>query len=141
MQVIKCMIFGGVDYVFECVGDIGIVIIVLQLCCDVSFLIFVQCFLRRSFICFILYFKVFIVWFYQGWGLIVIFGVLKVKFEVIVYYGLFFIGRILKGFFFGGWKFKLDFFKLVDMYVKKVRVKFYVRFVFNKFSLLVFWSY
>lgn len=59
--------------------------------------------------------------------MIVILGVFKVKFEVLVYYGFFFLGKFLKGIFFGGWKFKFDFFLFIEKYMNKVSLIIYIK--------------
>ncbi|KAL4357344.1 hypothetical protein AHAS_Ahas09G0177300 [Arachis hypogaea] len=54
-----------------------------------------------------------------GWGLIVTLGVPKVKPEMSAHYGLFLMGRTLKGSLFGRWKPKSDIPLLVEKYVNK----------------------
>ncbi|XP_015966096.1 alcohol dehydrogenase-like 6 isoform X1 [Arachis duranensis] len=55
----------------------------------------------------------------DGWGLTVTLGVPKVKPEMSAHYGLFLMGRTLKGSLFGGWKPKSDLPLLVEKYVNK----------------------
>ncbi|XLR44142.1 hypothetical protein HN51_028231 [Arachis hypogaea] len=58
-------------------------------------------------------------WYPLGWGLTVTLGVPKVNPEMSTHYGLFLMGRTLKGYLFGGWKPKSDLPLLVEKYVNK----------------------
>ncbi|XLU71125.1 hypothetical protein S245_030178, partial [Arachis hypogaea] len=89
---------GGEDFSFECVGDTNMITTALQSCCDVILIV------AKTLL---------------GWGLTVTLGVPKVKPEMSAHYGLFLMGRTLKGSLFRGWKPKSDLPLLVEKYVNK----------------------
>lgn len=113
-QVIVDLTDGGVDYSFECIGNVSVMRAALECCHKVSFCFSLfTLFERRNMhlICSN---------YFQGWGTSVIVGVAASGQEISTRPFQLVTGRVWKGTAFGGFKSRSQVPWLVDKYMKKV---------------------
>lgn len=113
-QVIVDLTDGGVDYSFECIGNVSVMRSALECCHKVSAAI-----LQKYY--YIMFVNIDMFQNFQGWGTSVIVGVAGSGQEISTRPFQLVTGRVWKGTAFGGFKSRSQVPWLVDKYLKKVR--------------------